>query len=99
MGMSVFRTLLSIALATAGSVLAVVSATAGEERTTSNLNLRTGPGMHYPVHVVIPAGSLVDVVSCGHEWCHLKWGGQVGYSHAGWLVSHVKVAVPIKHVK
>ncbi len=98
--MNRFRTtVLLIGLAAAAGTMAVFPASAGEERTTSNLNLRTGPGMNYPVHTVIPAGSLVDVVACGHEWCHLMWGGQVGYAHAGWLVSHVTVAVPIKHVK
>jgi uncharacterized protein YraI len=96
---TVRTTLLLVGLATAASIVVAGSASAGEERTTSNLNLRTGPGMNYPVHTVIPAGSLVEVVSCGHEWCHLKWGGQVGYSHAGWLVAHMTVAVPIKHVK
>ena len=98
--MITFRTTsLLLGLATAAAFLAAGSASAGEERTTSNLNLRTGPGTNYPVHAVIPAGSLVDVVACGHEWCHLKWAGQVGYANAGWLVSHVTVAVPIKHVK
>ena|SRR6516164_1357442 len=98
--MITFRTTsLLLGLATAAAFLAAGSASAGEERTTSNLNLRTGPGVNYPVHAAIPAGSLVDVVACGHEWCHLKWGGQVGYANAGWLVAHVTVAVPIKHVK
>ncbi len=98
--MNSFRTtILLIGLAAAAGTMAVLPASAGEERTTSNLNLRTGPGMHYPVHAVIPAGSLVEVIACGHEWCHLKWGGTVGYSHAGWLVSHISVPVPIKHVK
>ena len=98
--MNAFRTtVVLVGLATAASIVAAGSASAGEERTTSNLNLRTGPGKNYPVHAVIPAGSLVDVVACGHEWCHLKWAGQVGYANAGWLVSHVTVAVPIKHVK
>ena len=98
--MITFRTTsLLLGLATAAALLAAGSASAGEERTTSNLNLRTGPGTNYPVHTVIPAGSMVDVVACGHEWCHLKWAGQVGYTNAGWLVSHVTVAVPIKHVK
>ncbi len=94
-----FRTALFLGATAVAMALTLAPASAGEERTTSNLNLRTGPGKHYPVHTVIPAGSLVDVVSCGSEWCHLKWGGQVGYSDARWLVSHVTVAVPIKHVK
>jgi uncharacterized protein YraI len=98
--MTAFRTTsMLLGLAAAAALFATGSANASEERTTSNLNLRTGPGMNYPVQRVIPAGSLVNVVACGHEWCHLTWAGHVGYSNASWLVSHVTVAVPIKHVK
>jgi uncharacterized protein YraI len=97
--MRLHRTPLLLGATAVLTALTLLPAAAGEERTTSNLNLRTGPGKNYPVHTVIPAGSLVDVVSCGSEWCHVKWGGQVGYSDARWLVSHVKVAVPIKQVK
>jgi uncharacterized protein YraI len=94
--MRVFRTPLLLGLAAVAMVLSQVPASAKEERTTSNLNFRTGPGTHYPVQAVIPAGSLVDIVSCGHEWCHLKWAGKPGYSDARWLVSHITVAVPAK---
>ena len=97
--MRVFRTPLLLGVAAVAMALSLLSANAKEERTSSNLNLRTGPGTHYPVIAVIPAGSLVDIVSCGHEWCHLIWGGKPGYSDARWLVQHVKVAVPIKQLK
>lgn len=93
--MRAFRTPLLLGLAAAAMVLSQLPANAKEERTTSNLNLRTGPGKQYPVDSVIPAGALVDIVSCGHEWCHLKWGGKIGYSDARWLVAHVTVAVPV----
>jgi uncharacterized protein YraI len=97
--MKIYRTPVLLGATAVAVAMMLLPAAAGEERTTSNLNLRTGPGKQYPVHKVIPAGSLVDVVSCGSEWCHLKWAGQVGYADARWLVSHVTVAVPIKHVK
>jgi uncharacterized protein YraI len=97
--MRIYRTPLLLGATAVAIALTMLPASAHEERTTSNLNLRTGPGKQYPVHAVIPAGSLVDVVACGHEWCHLKWGGQVGYSDARWIVSHMHVAVPIKQVK
>jgi uncharacterized protein YraI len=97
--MRVLRSGTFLGVAAIALALSQVSASAHEERTTSNLNLRTGPGMHYPVHAVIPAGAVVDVVSCGHDWCHLKWAGQVGYSNASWIVATVHQTVPIKHVK
>jgi len=33
--------------------------------TTANLNLRAGPGMNHRVRITIPAGSRVDIHSCG----------------------------------
>src|ERR1035438_6927257 len=53
--------------------------------TRTNLNLRTGPGLLYPVAFVIPAGSAVNVVSCGGTWCIVNWAGQTGYSDGGYL--------------
>jgi uncharacterized protein YraI len=94
--MRVFRTPLLLGLAAAAIVLSQLPASAKEERTTSNLNLRTGPSRHYPVAAVIPAGSLVNILSCGTEWCHLSWAGKLGYSDARWLVQHVTVAVPVR---
>jgi uncharacterized protein YraI len=94
--MRAFRTPLLLGLAAVVMVLSQVPANAKEERTTSNLNLRTGPGTHFAVAAVIPAGALVDIVSCGTDWCHLIWGGKPGYADARWLVSHVTIAVPVK---
>jgi uncharacterized protein YraI len=94
--MRILRSTLLIGMAAVAIAASQLPASAKEERTTSNLNLRSGPGTHYPVVSVIPAGSLVNIIACGHDWCHLEWAGKLGYSDARWLVQHITVAVPVK---
>ena len=63
--------------------------------TTSNLNLRAGPGKHYPVRTVIPAGAEIDVHSCGHVWCYASWAEHQGYVSHDYLVHHVTAEIPV----
>jgi uncharacterized protein YraI len=84
--MSSIRSLLVVALALP---LWPLSANAAVIHTTSNLNLRSGPGLHYPVRVVIPVGSWVNIGRCDRTWCHLTWKGHTGYSDTKYLRSHV----------
>ena len=92
--MSVSRGAAVVGLAVAFSLTAV-AAQAALTQTTHNLNLRSGPSTHYGVIVVIPAGSSVDIHSCGHEWCYMTWAGHAGYSNGHYLVTHVTHAVPV----
>ena len=79
--------------------LATASAHADVTHTTSNLNLRAGPGTNYPVKTVIPAGAPIDVQSCGHVWCYAEWASQLGYVNRDYLLHHVTVQVhQITHV-
>ena len=90
-----------IALACMASALSLSSAEAEAAftHTTANLNLRAGPGTHYPVKKVIPAGAAIDVHSCGHSWCYTTWVGRQGYVNHDYLMHHVVVVVtPIVHV-
>jgi uncharacterized protein YraI len=83
----------------AATALAPVAAQAAFTHTTSNLNLRAGPGTHYPVRKVIPAGAAIDVHSCGHTWCYTAWAGHQGYVNHDYLIHHVTVEVaPVVHV-
>jgi uncharacterized protein YraI len=96
MSLSRFAALSSILAAIS---LAPVAAQAAFTHTTSNLNLRAGPGTHYPVRKVIPAGAEIDVHSCGHTWCYTAWAGHQGYVSHDYLIHHVAVVVtPIVHV-
>ena len=79
--------------------LAPIAAQAALTHTTSNLNLRGGPGTHYPVRKVIPAGAAIDVHSCGQSWCYTTWAGHQGYVNHDYLIHHVTVVItPVVHV-
>lgn len=79
--------------------LSLAPAFAAVTHTTSNLNLRGGPGKTYPVRTIIPSGAAIDVHSCGHEWCYSSWADHQGYVSRDYLIHHVVVVVPtITHV-
>ena len=85
---------LAMSLTTAASAAIIIPTMAPTLTTTrSNLNLRVGPGLNYPVAFVIPAGSAVNVVSCGGTWCIVAWAGQTGYSDGNYLMQAVTVVV------
>lgn len=50
---------------------------------TSPTNLRSGPGLKWPVLAAIPAGTDVDVINCyggwKHDWCNVHYQGYNGY--------------------
>jgi hypothetical protein len=76
------------------------SSEAATTHTTDALNLLSGPSAHDRVVVVIPVGSLVDIISCDAEWCYLTWGNQQGYSEGRYLLDHVTDKVlPLKELK
>jgi len=90
-----------VALGCMASALSLGTATAHADvtHTTSNLNLRAGPGTNYPVRRVIPAGAPIDVQSCGHIWCYALWASHQGYVNRDYLLYHVTVQVhQIEHV-
>ena len=75
--MSTLRTTI-VAGATLVFSLATANAQANLTHTTSNLNLRGGPGTQYPIRAVIPAGAEIDVHSCGHQMVLHVLGGSPG---------------------
>jgi len=82
-----------------GLAFSALPARAAITHTTSNLNLRAGPGTHHQIKAVIPAGAPIDIESCGHTWCYMAWAGHVGYVKHQYLVRHVTVEVaPLVHV-
>jgi uncharacterized protein YraI len=80
------------ALALAGAVLAggfsaSVSAGTGTYRTTSSLNLRSGPGTNYSVLLVIPQGGLVTQVGPDqNNFKKVSYNGTVGWAYGSYLV-------------
>lgn len=74
-------------------------ANAAITHTTTNLNLRAGPGTHHRVKIIIPAGAPIDIESCGDTWCYMAWAGHVGYVKHQYLMHHVTEEVaPLVHV-
>ena len=53
--------------------------------TTSDLNLRTGPGMGYPVSFTLEKGAEVVVLSKGSNWYQISYSGTTGYVHSRFL--------------
>jgi uncharacterized protein YraI len=52
---------------------------AAPARVASNTNLRQGPGVSFAIITTIPAGTVIDVIRCGGEWCNVMAGSQPGY--------------------
>jgi uncharacterized protein YraI len=83
----------------AGAFLVIGLGTAMAQSTiahvTSNLQLRAGPGTHYPARKTIPSGAEIDVHSCGHDWCLVTWAGREGYVSHPYLMHHVSEEIPV----
>ncbi len=63
------------------ALMAVSAETANAQptRVATNTNLRQGPGTNFGVIATVPAGSVVEVIRCGGEWCNVTAGGRPGY--------------------
>ncbi|MDN4607107.1 SH3 domain-containing protein [Sporosarcina highlanderae] len=52
---------------------------------TKSLNVRTGPGLTYPVTASLKMGDKVEIVSSSGDWHEIKVGSRTGWI-ASWLV-------------
>lgn len=80
------RPLFSLAFVLAFALAFAVSA--GEAlaaRTTVDLNMRAGPGVHYARIGVIPAGHHVEVYGCTGGWCEVNYRGRIGWVSGRYL--------------
>ncbi len=49
-------------------------------KTTTELNLRTGTGLDYPILTQLPKGAVFDILGeVGSNWLHVSAGGREGY--------------------
>jgi uncharacterized protein YraI len=53
--------------------------------TTSDLNLRTGPGKEYSVSYTLSKGSEVEIISKESNWYKITYSGNTGYVHSKFL--------------
>src|SRR5262249_7424157 len=75
------------------SLTMVTASAAATTETTNELNLRSGPSVHYSVVAVVPTGSSIDIVSCDSDWCNLTWGKYQGFTEGRFLLTHVTAKV------
>jgi len=57
--------------------------------TTTNVFLRTGPGVSHPAVAVMAANQPVTIFMCTqhHNWCQVSFGGHVGWAARMYLAS------------
>lgn len=55
--------------------------------TTTALNLRTGPGLNYPILLTMPQGAAVTVQSSSGDWSSVIYNGTAGYAFSAYLNS------------
>lgn len=76
------RLLAAVGLALAATVpLALPAAAQSQGWVTTNVNLRSGPGVEYPPVLVVPAGAPVAVYGCleGYGWCDVSFNEARGF--------------------
>jgi SH3-like domain-containing protein len=54
---------------------------------STDLNVRSGPGSHYPVVGMIDVNGQADVQGCqeGGNWCQVSYNGVEGWAYAQYL--------------
>lgn len=52
----------------------------------SNLNMRSGPGLTFPVISQMPNGARILVLRQVGDWYQVFWNGQLGWAHSNYVV-------------
>ncbi|MBY6005781.1 DUF1236 domain-containing protein [Salipiger bermudensis] len=73
-------------------ILASPAMAAMTASTTTELNLRTGPGPQYEVAAVLPADAELDVQGCleAADWCEVSYDGTSGWAYAAYMTTPVE---------
>lgn len=85
--MSVLRKTLLAAAALFGAAFAAGAAQAEPGYTTTDVNLRAGPSIHYPVVITLPFDADLEIFGCldAFDWCDVEWGRYRGWVAADYL--------------
>ncbi|TPM92038.1 SH3 domain-containing protein [Mesorhizobium sp. B2-1-3A] len=94
-----FRFLLAMATILAAVFGTSAAAFAYSAHTTTNLNVRSGPGAEFARVGTLPAGFRVDVAGCQPGWCRIDGGGVSGWASSGYLSRAHVVRPPIVIVR
>jgi uncharacterized protein YraI len=86
-GIRIIRTLVAALVLAAALPTAAAIAQPIEANVTTNLNQRAGPGIRFPVLVVVPAGAPVTLFGCVRDlsWCDGAYRGTRGWFSARYL--------------
>ncbi|OYU18955.1 MAG: hypothetical protein CFE34_07725 [Rhodobacteraceae bacterium PARR1] len=84
-----FRTTLLAATLFAGAAFAQTPLAGGQATAFTDLNLRAGPGVGYPIVGVIPANTAVEVAGClaAESWCRVALAGTEGWASGDYLTT------------
>ena len=63
------------------------TSTGSYKKTTTNLNMRSGPGTSHSIITEIPNGALVTVLSTTNGWDYIEYNGKKGYCNNKYLTS------------
>lgn len=69
-------------------IMGIVASSARAEpaAVTYDLNLRSGPGLGYPVILTMAGGSIVEVGECyDGVWCEIEYGDYYGFANINYL--------------
>lgn len=83
--MTMRKTVLATGLATLALLGSAASAWAASAYTTTNINVRSGPGTSYSAVDVLAAGTRVEIDRCSGSWCLVYNRGVEGWVSANYL--------------
>jgi uncharacterized protein YraI len=71
----------------ATALLPATAQAASPARAVNTVNLRAGPGTHYPAIVTVPAGTRITTFGCiaNYSWCDVAWGPNRGWMAASMI--------------
>ena len=64
---------------------AVPTPTAEKRKTTHALNMRSGAGTNHPSILVLPKGSVVDVIGSEGRWNNIVYNGKTGWASGDYM--------------
>ena len=76
------------ALMLSGSAYAQSTVTAA-----TDLNIRSGPGSHYPVVGMIDVNGRADLRGCNGNWCQVSYRGAEGWAYGRYLSDGSQVII------
>jgi uncharacterized protein YraI len=75
----------SLSLAAGLFLASAAAAVASPAAVTNNINLRSGPGAKFAAVGSVPAGAIVNVLSCNGAWCRVAFGDRQGFVNNTYL--------------